>query len=176
MGKCKYLSRYLLIKRDKMDTYSSLSEEEALKKIQRYCAYQDRCHQEVRSKLLSMKVYGQALENVMMLLIQERFLDEERFAKSYAGGKFRIKKWGRVRIKQELKKRAISDYCIKKGLEEIEEEEYLETVRLLVAKKKILLKESDEFKKNKKIATFLQNRGYEASIIWEVIKSQSDQL
>lgn len=157
-----------------MDSYPDLTAEEALKKMQRYCAYQDRCHQEVRSKLLSLKVYGQDLENIMMLLIQERFLDEERFAKSYSRGKFRIKKWGRLRIARELKKRAISSYCIQKGMEEIEEDDYRETIRNLIIKKKLLLKGDDEFIKNKKIATFLQNRGFESPLIWEIIKEENE--
>jgi len=95
---------------------------EALVKLQHYCAYQDRCHQEVRTKLLSLKVYGDQLEQVMSSLISDDYLNEERFARSYARGKFRIKKWGHNRIRQELKFRKISDYCIRKAMEEIEEE------------------------------------------------------
>ncbi len=155
-----------------MASYSNLSEEEALKKMQKYCAYQDRCHQEVRSKLLSLHVYGDELENVMMLLIQERFLDEERFAKSFARGKFRIKKWGKIRIVKELKRKAISDYCIKKGLAEIEDDDYHQTIRQLITKKKLVLKEKNEFIRNKKIATFLQNKGFESSIVWDIIKEE----
>ncbi len=153
-----------------MDYNSSMSEEEALKKMQKYCAYQDRCHQEVRTKLLSLKVYGQTLENVIMLLIQERFLDEERFAKSFARGKFRIKKWGKIRIKQELKKRGVSDYCIRKGLAEIEEEDYRQTIRTLIIKKKASVRNQNDFVRDKKIVTFLQNKGFETALILEIIK------
>ena len=105
-----------------------LSKADALKRMQRYCAYQDRCHSEVRTKLIELGVYGDTLEEIMAELVIERFLDEERFARSYVRGKFRLKKWGRVRIKRELKLRKISAYCQRKGLEEIEEELFLDVV------------------------------------------------
>jgi len=95
---------------------------EALVKLQHYCAYQDRCHQEVRSKLLSIKVYGDQLEQVMASLIADNYLNEERFARSFARGKYRIKKWGHNRIRQELKMKNISDYCIRKAMKEVVEE------------------------------------------------------
>lgn len=109
---------------------------EALVKAQRYCAYQDRCHQEIRFKLVQWGVYGEDLENILADLIAEGFLDEERFARSFARGKFRMKQWGRLRIAGELKKRGISDYCLRAGLSEIEEEDYLQTLRDLLLKKK----------------------------------------
>lgn len=109
---------------------------EALVKAQRYCAYQDRCHQEIRFKLVQWGVYGEDLENILADLIAEGFLDEERFARSFARGKFRMKQWGRLRIAGELKKRGISDYCLRAGLSEIEEEDYLQTLRDLLSKKK----------------------------------------
>lgn len=105
-------------------------------KAQRYCAYQDRCHQEVRYRLIQWGVYGDDLENILIDLIQERFLDEERYARSFARGKFRMKQWGRQRIVRELKKRDISEYCIRAGLAEIEEEEYLQTLHELLSRKK----------------------------------------
>ena len=140
--------------------------EKALKKLQKYCAYQDRCHQEVRSKLLTLKIYGDDLENIIVELIEDNFLNEERFACSYARGKFRIKKWGRIRIQQELKKRKISAYCIKKAMQEIEEEEYLQTLQLLLEKKLRQSKETNSFKKKAKLAKYLMNKGYESSLIW----------
>ncbi len=103
--------------------------------MQRYCAYQDRCHSEVRSKLLDLGIYGDELEEVIAELITDNFLNEERFARSYARGKFNIKKWGRIRIKQELKRRHITAYCLRKAMEEIEEEDYLKTLEGLIRKK-----------------------------------------
>lgn len=106
-----------------------MTKEEALDKLQRYCSYQDRCHQEVRTKLISLEVYGEWLEEVMSQLINDNYLNEERFAKNYARGKYRIKGWGKMRITQELKRRYISDYCIRKAMKEIDAEgEYIETL------------------------------------------------
>lgn len=99
-----------------------MTKEEAYDKLQRYCAYQDRCHQEVRTKLLSLQIYGDWLEEIMSDLIDENFLNEERFAINYARGKYRIKGWGKNKILRELKARRISDYCIKKAMKEVDDE------------------------------------------------------
>ncbi len=107
---------------------------EALQKLKMYCAYQERCHSEVRSKLLSLKVYGDTLEEVILSLVQEDYLNEERYARSYARGKHRIKKWGRNKITQELKSKGVSAYCIKKGLSEIEYDHYIESLNDVVFK------------------------------------------
>ncbi|MBK8342084.1 MAG: RecX family transcriptional regulator [Bacteroidetes bacterium] len=104
----------------------------ALNKLRHYCAYQERCHEEVRTKLLSLKIYGEGLEAIINKLIEDDFLNEERFAKAYAGGKFRMKKWGRGKIVQGLKLRKISDYCIKKAMLEIDESDYQKTLAALV--------------------------------------------
>jgi regulatory protein len=101
-----------------------ISKDDALLKLQAYCAYQDRCHSEVRSKLLDLGIYGDDLEDIIVALIEDNFLNEERYARSYARGKFRIKQWGRLRIRRELKFRKISDYCIRKAMEEIDENDY----------------------------------------------------
>ncbi|MBX2876256.1 MAG: RecX family transcriptional regulator, partial [Saprospiraceae bacterium] len=139
-----------------------ISATDALKKLQRYCAYQDRCHAEVRSKLLDLGVYGDTLEEIMAELITDNFLNEERFARSYARGKFNIKKWGRIRIKQELKKRKITDYCIRKGMEEIEEEDYEKTLHQLIEKKASQMEDAFSFQNKAKIATYLIRRGFES--------------
>lgn len=142
-----------------------LSFEEALLKAQRFCAYQDRCHQEVRFKLLEWGVFGDDLENVLMELIQERFLDEERFARSFTRGKFRIKQWGRIRILQELKRRDISDYCIRAGMSEIEEEDYIQTLFSILEKKhKLLPEEMPPFEKTQKLVRHALTRGFEPEL------------
>ena len=146
-----------------------ITTEEALAKLQKYCAYQDRCHQEVRTKLLKLGIYGDSLESIMVDLITENFLNEERFAKSYARGKFRIKHWGRIRIKQELKLRNISVYCIKKAMQEIEEEDYLLTIRALLKKKNKSLKEANLYQRKNKLARYLLQKGFETGLIWEQI-------
>ena len=117
-----------------------ISKADALTRLQRYCAYQDRCHQEVRNKLLELGIFGDDLEEIIYDLIQENFLNEERYARSFARGKFRIKKWGRNRIRQELKMRNISDYCLRKAMTEIEENQYLNVLREVLRKKDNSLK------------------------------------
>lgn len=154
-----------------------LTKAQALKKLQRYCAYQDRCHSEVRSKLIELGVYGDTLEEVMAELILERFLDEERFAKSYVRGKFRLKKWGRIRIKQELRLRKISVYCTKKGLEEIEEDEYLACLRTILEKKiQDYARKDDDYTSHQKAAVYANGRGYEYPLIWEILREMRSKV
>ena len=152
---------------NKKTTY--LSKEEGLSKLQKYCAYQDRCHQEVRNKLLELGIYGQDLEEIITDLISENFLNEERFARSYARGKFRIKRWGKVRIKRELLKRNISNYCIKKAMEELEEEDYVGTLRHLIEKRSQKEKEKNSYKKKVKVAQYLIRKGYESHLVWGIL-------
>jgi len=147
-----------------------LTQEAALQKLQHYCAYQDRCHSEVRSKLIDLGIYGDTLEEIMTELIVNKFLDEERFARSYARGKFRLKKWGRLRILKELKFRKVSEYCMKKALSEIEEDEYLATLDTILNKKqKQYLQKNDAFTARQKAAKYAAQRGYEMNLIWELL-------
>ncbi|GIV31716.1 MAG: recombinase RecX [Saprospiraceae bacterium] len=145
------------------------STQEALLALQRYCAYQDRCHQEVRSKLLSMGIYGDDLEQIIVHLIEDKFLDEERFARSYARGKFRIKKWGRLRIVQELKKRQVSAYCIRKALEEIDPTEY-EATLTEVLRGKMATATGDDFTRRQKALQYAMRKGYEIELAREAIE------
>ncbi len=147
-----------------------ISKDKALQKLQKYCAYQDRCHQEVRSKLISLGIYGDDLENIIVLLIEDNFLNEERFAQSYARGKFRMKKWGRVRIKRELKQRKVSDYCIRKGMAEIEEDQYLSTLIEILQKRQAQFEHLTAFEVRKKMADHAIRRGYEVPLVWDTVK------
>ena len=115
----------------KTDSYT-LSE--ATKKLERYCAYQERCHKDVTSKLKEMRMIPEAIDQIITHLIQENYLNEERFAQSFARGKFNIKKWGRNRIVNELKQRHISSYNIKSAFAEIDDALYLETLDNLAKK------------------------------------------
>lgn len=142
---------------------------QALIKAESYCAYQERCQQEVRDKLYSWGVHEIQVENVIADLIASNFINEERFAKAYAGGKFRIKKWGRVKISIELKRRKISAYCIKKGLAEIEEEEYIKTLQKVAEVKIKATKERDSKKKKYKVMNYLLSRGFENDLVVEVV-------
>ena len=139
---------------------------EGLEKAKSYCAYQERCHKEVSDKLYSWKLNIDEINYIIDHLLQENYLNEERFAIAFVGGKFRIKKWGRKKIIQKLKEKGVSDYCIKKGLEEIIEEEYISNMHNLIEKKYISLKDKNPFAKKKKTAVYIYNKGYESDLIW----------
>jgi regulatory protein len=137
-----------------------------------YCAYQERTHQEVRERLSEWHVWGDESEEIISKLIEENFLNEERFAKAFAGGKFRVKKWGRRKILFELKARKLSPYCIKVAMQEISDEDYWETLQELASKKlNDLRTERSVPVKNQKIARYLMGKGYESDLIWEAINS-----
>jgi regulatory protein len=144
--------------------------QEALLKISSFCAYQERTQQEVRDKLYGYGLHKDMVEELISKLITENFLNEERFAKSYAGGKFRIKKWGRVKIKEALKNKGISEYCIRKGLQEIDPKDYILTLLSLIEERSEKEKEKNEYKRKHKIAQYLIGKGYEAELVWEELK------
>ncbi len=144
--------------------------EKALLKLQHYCAYQDRCHQEVRTKLLDIKVYGDELENIMTDLIRDDFLNEERYAKSYCRGKFRMKKWGKNKILQGLKLKRISAYCIKKGMTEIEDDEYIGTLLSILDRNIEKHKSLGLMLAKDRAYKYAMSRGYEANLILENLK------
>jgi regulatory protein len=144
---------------------------EAKSKIAKYCAYQERCHQEVRDKLYSYGLYSDDVEHIIYELIQQDFINEERFTLAFVRGKFAYKKWGRTKIVQELKRRKISDYCIKKGLKEIATTTYDEVLLSLLAKKIASLKGIKGYQKNYKAAQFAISKGYESDAVWAALKS-----
>lgn len=136
-----------------------------------FCAYQERTQREVRDRLYELGVDKDEAEEIIVKLITENFLNEERFAKAFAGGKFRIKKWGRNKINQALKERGVSSYCIKKGLEEIDEESYIETLKSLLVKKEGEIKEENIFKRKDKISKYLIAKGFEPELVWDILKN-----
>ncbi|MBT8327749.1 MAG: RecX family transcriptional regulator [Bacteroidia bacterium] len=144
---------------------------EAKKKIAKYCAYQERCHQEVRDKLYGYGLHKNEVEEIIYDMIQLDFINEERFAKAFVRGKFNYKKWGRNRIKLELKRRKISDYCIKKGLAEIDANAYEQILIEVLTKKIESLSKLKEYQKNYKAAQFVISKGYEPDLVWTFIKS-----
>jgi regulatory protein len=141
---------------------------EATVKLMQFCAYRDRSQKEVEEKLQEMRMIPAACEQIIIQLMQENFLNEERFARSFARGKFRIKKWGKIRIKQELKFREISTPLINTALTEIDDEQYYSTLQDLAEKKLNLIKETDKFKRKKKLIDHLLSKGYESSLVFEV--------
>lgn len=139
--------------------------------IRHYCAYQERCHSEVRHKLLDMGARGAALEEAIASLIADDFLNEERFARSYSGGKFRVRQWGRRKIVQALKLKQVSDYCIRKGLEEIDSSDYLKTLQQLAEKKAQELKsERSPWIRKQKVQRYLIQKGYEPDLVGEALQ------
>ncbi|NAY91957.1 recombinase RecX [Muricauda sp. JGD-17] len=151
-------------------TSKHTSVKEAQKQMEHFCAYQERCHQEVFEKLRALRMIPTAIDQIMTHLIQENYLNEERFAKSFARGKFRIKKWGKKRIVQELKQRKISMYNIKGALSEIEEEDYLQTLDELAKKRLSQLTETNIQKRKKKLADYLLYRGWESDLVYAKIQ------
>lgn len=143
---------------------------EATRKLESYCAYQERCHKEVRQKLWDMGMIPEAQDQIIALLIQENYLNEERFAQSYARGKFTIKKWGRNRIVNELKFRGISKYNIKTALKEIEDGAYLDTLDALAQKRVSQIRETNLQKRRKKLADYLLYRGWESHLVYGKVK------
>ena len=143
--------------------------EEIKRKIEQYCIYQDRCHKEVENKLKEYRLIPEAREHILLHLLEHNFLNEERFSKSFARGKFRIKKWGRDRITRELKFRDISSYNIKTALKEIDEEAYFNTLYDLVEKKNNQIKEVNIFKRKKKVIDALLYKGFERDLIYKTV-------
>jgi len=148
--------------------------DEILTKIQRYCAYQERCHSEVRTKLISLKAYGEMLEEIITELIKDDYLNEMRFAETFAGGRFRIKKWGRQKIKMHLKTKKVSDYCIKKALATIDESDYRKTLSSLIKKYKSERKSLNlnKLQLNKNCMQFCINKGYEYALVNEILNEK----
>ncbi len=144
--------------------------QQALPKIKEYCSYQERCHSEVKDKLYAYGLNKGEVEELISKLIEDNYLNEERFAIHYAGGKFRIKKWGRVKIKYELKQKQISDYCIKKALSGIDQKDYLDTLEKLAGiKLKNIKSEKNIFIKRNKLQSFLRLKGFENDLISDVV-------
>lgn len=142
------------------------SKEEALQKARHYCGYQERCHQEVKEKLYGFGLKKNEVEEILSTLIEDSYLNEERFAIQYAGGKFRIKQWGKIKIKSALKQKQVSDYCIKKALASIPEDDYAKIfAKLAEGKQKTLKGEKNQFIKKRKITDYLLRKGYETDRI-----------
>ncbi|MEO7311154.1 MAG: regulatory protein RecX [Chitinophagaceae bacterium] len=146
-----------------------LSKEQALPKIKQYCAYQERCHAEVKDKLYSYGLYKTDVEMLVSQVIEENYLDEERFAIQYAGGKFRIKQWGRKKIEHALKEKQISSYCIKRAMKEIDPAAYEKVLLLLASKKWALLKDEQHLNRQAKTRSYLLQKGFENELIAKAI-------
>ena len=141
----------------------------AREKIQAYCAYQERCHMEVTMKLKSWGLIQEAIDLLIIELIQFNFLNEERYARSFARGKFRIKKWGKIKIRTALKKREVYFKCIDLAMLEIDDKTYSNTLKKLLQKKNDVLKETNSYKRKMKLIQYLFTRGYEYDLIHDAL-------
>ncbi len=149
---------------------TALSPEQALQKARHYCGYQERCHSEVQEKLYTFGLRKSQVEEALATLIEENYLNEERFAIQFAGGRFRLKSWGKVRIRYQLKLRKVSEYCIKKALAAIDEEDYERTLqKLTTAKWADLDPEEHKLIRKRKLQEYLLQKGYESDRITAVL-------
>ncbi|HYG17697.1 MAG TPA: regulatory protein RecX [Ohtaekwangia sp.] len=144
---------------------------DARQKIFRYCAYQERCHKEVRDKLYSYGLHKNEVEDILTGLITEGFLNEERFARAFAGGKFRMQKWGRIKIVHELEARGLTPNCIKAGLKEIDEQDYAKLLRDVLKKRAVQSTAENPFVHKDKLARYAIQKGFEPDLVWSIIKS-----
>jgi regulatory protein len=152
-------------------------QKQALLKMEKYCAYQERCYSEAEEKLRHLGLYGNDAGEVLIELSQKGFLDEERFAGSFCRGKHRLKKWGRLKIIRELKLRRVSEYCIKSGLKEIDRNEYRNNLQELAEKKWNLLSgEKSHLIRYKKTGSYLFAKGYEPDLIKDILEELLSQI
>lgn len=151
-----------------------LTKEQALQKLKQYCGYQERSHSEVISKLWELGVAKKEHDEILDALIEGDYLNEERFAIQFAGGKFRMKEWGKKRIYYALKEKRVSDYCIKKAMSGIDDEDYLKTLNHLAEKKFELLKGEQYLVRKKKTMDYLMQKGYEPDLITKAMAALTD--
>lgn len=147
-----------------------LTPQQALQRIYKYCAYQERSHHQVREKLYSFGLWKSAVDELIAKLITDGFLNEQRFAIAFAGGKFRMKKWGRLKVIRELEAQGVTTHCIRAALKEIDERDYQSALRGLAEKKLSTVTDADPFIKRDKVARFLISKGYEPDLVWGVLK------
>jgi len=152
-----------------MKQKKSFTVDEIKRKLEQYCVYQDRCHKEIEQKMREFNLIPEAKELILLSLMKDNFLNEERFAKSFARGKFRIKSWGKQRIVRELKFKDISAYNIKTALKEIDEKEYLQTIYRITENRNNVISEPNIYKRKKKLIDFLMRKGFENDLIFKTV-------
>jgi regulatory protein len=152
-----------------------LTKEQALQKLRQYCAYQERSHHEVQQKLYELGIHKLHHDEIISTLIEEDYLNEERFAKAFAGGKFRMKEWGRKKIYYALKEKKVSEYNIKQAMKEINEEDYFKNLKELVEEKYESLKEEQYLTRKKKTIDYMIQKGYEFDLVTKALNELANQ-
>ena len=147
----------------------TLTTGQALQKLRHYCGYQERCHSELKEKLYRLGVFKNEHDSIIATLIEEDYLNEERFAIAFAGGKFRVKQWGRVKIKYELKQKQVSEYSIKKAIQQIKENEYRDVLKRLADEKYAAVKNEQHLVRKKKTIDYLLQRGFEMELVRGIV-------
>lgn len=155
---------------DGKEISKKLEIDEARQRIARYCAYQERAHSEVQEKLYSFGLYRDDVEDILAWLITENYVNEERYAIAFAGGKFRVKRWGKLKIKQFLVQKSVSEYSINKAIAGIEDTDYIESIDFLIEKGLKSTKAPNEYELRHKISRSLIAKGYEPDLVWDRIK------
>ena len=150
-------------------TGGRLTKEQALQKLRQYCGYQERSHSEVQQKLWDLGVWRSDHDQIIATLIEEDYLNEERFVKMFAGGKFRMNDWGRKKIYYALKEKKISDYLIKLAMKQIPEDDYLKKLESLAEKKYESLKGDQYLVRRKKTMDYLLQKGYEPNLVTQAV-------
>ena len=148
-------------------------DETVFQKARKYCAFQERSQQEVRDKLYEWGQHRNDVEQIIAQLIGDDFLNEQRFAIAFAGGKFRINQWGRLKIKQALEAKRVSKPCINEALAKLNVKDYSETLKKIIAVKTRAVKETNTYKKKHKVAMFAISKGYEPELVWEIIREDN---
>lgn len=151
-----------------------LTKEQALQKLRQYCGYQERSHYEVQQKLYGLGIRKQDHDEIIAALVEEDYLNEERFAKAFAGGKFRMKDWGRKKIYYALKEKRVSEYSIKQAIKEIDEEEYRKNLLELAEEKYAALKHEQYLIRKRKTIDYLLQKGYENDLVLKVVNGLSE--
>ena len=145
---------------------------DALRKAASFCAYQERTQQEVRDRLNDWDMYGDDTEAIIAELISQNYLNEERFAKAFAGGTFRVKQWGKRKIRQHLQQRGIAGYNLEQAMKEIAPDDYRETLRVLLDKKRLAIRDDNPLIVKQKLVRYALSKGYESDLIWEVLGAE----
>ena len=140
-----------------------------LAKMQNYCSYQERSFFDVKNKLISWNVQEKIMDKIISKLVDQDYLNEERYAKAFTGGKFRINKWGKNKIINELHKKQIPDIYIQIGINEIDDNEYFNTLKEIISKKDANLKIANQEKRMQKLANYAISKGYDRGIVWKIL-------
>ncbi len=161
------------MQQEKSKQASPIDKKTAQLKLANFCAYQERSQQEVREKLVKMGIASDDLEDIIVFLISENFLNEERFAIAYAGGKFRVKHWGKLKIKNALRLKGTSEPCIRKALQLIDQDTYTQVLKKEIKRKAKEISESNVIKKTNKLAAYLIGKGFESELVWDLLRAGS---